>query len=211
MIKTKAAFWNREWGSLLFHVYTVNKMTYKWDFSDSACSYWSRRKNLFETNQHLFDFLALTAAPSLSLSLSLSLVRGELTYWKASGQSFLGIHCHSICAGTGLPRAVHLRVGLLPYRYTSVFTATSFSMIWGGTVEEDIYSYQHSLLRASGSSRRDTEQRVRAIDNQLEGASLFLFGHLIGQDHSVIPGIHFCDSADDEIIFLPYSVDVFQW
>lgn len=38
------------------------------------------------------------------------------TYRKASGQSSLDIHCHSICAGVGNPRAVHLRVGLVPYR-----------------------------------------------------------------------------------------------
>lgn len=40
---------------------------------------------------------------------------GSVTYRKACGQSSLDIHCHSICAGVGKPRAVHLRVGLLPY------------------------------------------------------------------------------------------------
>lgn len=37
-----------------------------------------------------------------------------VTHRKASGQSSLDIHCHSICVGMGNPRAVHLRVGLLP-------------------------------------------------------------------------------------------------
>lgn len=46
---------------------------------------------------------------------SLSLFRCG-TYRKAFGQSSLDIHCHSIRAGMGNPRAVHLRVGLLPYR-----------------------------------------------------------------------------------------------
>lgn len=36
------------------------------------------------------------------------------TYWKASGQSSLDIHCHLMCEGVGNPRAVHLSVGLLP-------------------------------------------------------------------------------------------------
>lgn len=61
---------------------------------------------------------------------------GGEAYWKMLGQSSLDIHCHWMAAGVGIPRAVHLRVGLLPYMCTSVSTATSFSIIWGGTVGE---------------------------------------------------------------------------
>lgn len=56
---------------------------------------------------------------------------------KACGQSSRDIHCHRTRAGVGNPRALHLRVGLLPYRYTSLSTATSFSMICGGAAEEE--------------------------------------------------------------------------
>ncbi len=139
----------------------------------------------------------------------------KVTYRKASGQSSLDIHCHWMCAGVGNPRAVHLRVGLLPYGYTSVSTATSFSMIWGGTVGEDRrrVSTTVSWPTASGSSRRNRKkQRIHAVDQQLERASLFLSSNLIGQDHCIIPCIHFCDSTDDEdITFLLYSVIILQW
>lgn len=148
-------------------------------------------------------------APPRSLCDSLTQTRWrKVTYRKASGQSSLDIHCHWMCAGVGNPRAVHLRVGLLPYGYTSVSIATSFSMIWGGTVEEDRRRVITAVSwpTASGSSgrnRKQEKQRIRAVDQQLERASLFFFSNPIGQDHCVIPCIHFWDSANDEgITFL---------
>lgn len=71
---------------------------------------------------------------------------GKVTYWKASGQSSLDIHCHSIWAGMGNPRVLHLRVWLLPYGCTSLPSPTPFSIIWGGTVgREDSGSYHNGL------------------------------------------------------------------
>lgn len=86
----------------------------------------------------------------------------KVTYIKTSGQSSLDIHCHWICAGVGNPRAVHLRVGLLPCGYTSVSTGNSFSMIWGRTVEGDTTSYHccHFTDNVRGGKKRDGELKT---------------------------------------------------
>lgn len=58
---------------------------------------------------------------------------------------------------------------------------------------------------------KDKNGGKRAIDQQLQRAPLLLFRDFIGQNHRVNPSIHFCNSADNEVInFLPESVVVLQ-
>lgn len=80
-------------------------------------------------------------------------------------------------------------------------------------MEEDIKS-SHGNATTSGNSRRNKkgkEQRIHAIDQQLDSAIMFFFSNLIGQDHCVISCICFCDFMDDEAIaFLFYSVITLQ-
>lgn len=49
------------------------------------------------------------------------------------------------------------------------------------------------------------------VDQQLEGAFLFLFGDFVAQKYCVISGIHLCHSTDDQCVtLLPDPVVLLQ-
>lgn len=58
---------------------------------------------------------------------------------------------------------------------------------------------------------REKNNGKLAIDQQLQRAPLLLFSNFIGQNHSIIPSICFCDCTDNKVIgSLPKSVIILQ-